>query len=252
MNQDLTVSEKNPLMTLSDKMHEMGISAGDIEIPLLMLMANTSAYVGDGKAKLGDVVNSQTFEVLGGFDKPVEIIPLRLFKTLRTYDTSVKGTPKFIRSEPVTPKNEKLPWEDVEDGHPIKRVTCFNFFCLLPSDVAKEEAFPVVIRFKSTSMQAGRQLASHMFKREVLGKNPYSQAVTLTVKKEKKDTNTYGVFEMGKGRTCSPEEIKAASFWFVQVDAMRDKVDDTEDKDHDEPVYTAKVVSGNIADAKKF
>lgn len=175
---------------------DMGISQSDLVIPRILLMQNTSEYVGDDKAKLGDMVDSSTAEVLGGIGEPLEIIPLKAYKTLMTYNMS-SGSPKFMRQETLTPELAKLPWEGTEDGQPVKRVQCLNFFVLLASDCEMGEPFPRVISFRSTSMNAGKQLATHLFRLGMFKKPAYAKVVSLKTKKEKYETNTYSTFEFG-------------------------------------------------------
>jgi hypothetical protein len=204
---------------LSQVMAESGVTASDIVIPKLLLMQNTSELVGDEKAKLGDIINSETNEVLGGLDKPVLFIPIKSFKTWQVMDMSGKQA-EFLRSEPVTSKNEKLPWEDMENGKPIRRDMCMNFLGLLAADVEKDEAFPVVVRFKRTSTGAGKQLATTMYKMAVLGRTVYSQVVALSVRKDKFESNTYALFELTKGRVATGKEHDAAREWTLRLKSI--------------------------------
>ncbi len=205
-------------------MEDAGIESKDLSIPRIQLMQPTSEMVGDNKAKNGDIVKVDTNEVIGGVDNPLEIVPLSLYKTVVIEDMSVKP-PKFIRQEALNSSNEKLPWEDTENGKPIKRTHCFNFFVLLSKDVAEGAGFPTVVRFKSTSMAAGRQLATHLYKMISLDRLPYSKAVSLEVKREKKEQNTYAVFSIGKTRDATPEEIQVASDNWSALKALKAKVD---------------------------
>lgn len=220
-------------------MAETGIEASDLEIPKLMLMQPTSGYVSDEKAKVGDIVNTMSMEVLGGFSQAIEIVPLKAFKTIRIYEMG--GTqPKFMRVEPfVADGNGLLPWEDTEAGKPIKRVHNLNFFVLLKSELDSGEAFPAVIAFKSTSMLAGKQLATHIFKMVALQQEPYSKTVTLSVRKEKKETNTWAVFEVGKGAALSAEHKALAQNWIVRLASMNYKIHEADRDDEATPAATA-------------
>lgn len=215
---------------MAAEMQDLGISAEDIVVPLLMLAQNTSGMVGDGKAKLGDIVHSLDETVLGGIDKSVDIIPLRLLKTVRIYDVS-GGSPKFIRAEPDT--GVRIETEGREGDIPIKRYRTMNFYVLLKTDIDKDEAFPCMLRLKSTGAQAGRQIASHMFKMLALGRVPYSSTIKLTVTKQKKDTNTYAVFGVSQGVKCDAKALAEAEKWLprlaaLQVDERRESDDESE------------------------
>lgn len=247
-----TTQNQQTAITVAQRMQDMGIDAKDLAIPRLLLMQPTSELVGAEKAKTADIVHSMTEEVIGGMGKPIEIIPMMLYKTLVVEDMTQKP-PKFLRQEPLTSKNDSLPFEGTEDGKAIKRTTCFNFFCLIASEVANDEAFPTVVRFKSTSLQAGKALASHMFKRAALGQDPFSQAVTLDTKKDKKDTNVYALFAIGKARKASDKEIAAARQWFGSLEAMKAKVDAiAEGSEISQGGAAPTVVEGSAEDASRF
>lgn len=222
-----STNEETKAVTMSDTLGDLGISSEDLVIPRLMLMQNTSEYVGDDKAELGDIVDSQSIDVIGGINKPVEIVPLKMYKTWRVYDMSSKQ-PKFKRQEPVTAANAELKWEFIEDGVPHRRVFHMNFFVLRKDELDQGMSFPAVISFKSTSLNAGKQLATAMFKLHHLGLPAFSQSQMLTVKKEKKDTNTYAVFEIRKGQTLTAEQQAAAKRWIQTLAEKRHTVDEDE------------------------
>lgn len=225
----VAVKEEAPLpvvkQDIAQSMADMGISASDLVIPKLLLMQPTSEMVGDEKAKVGDVVNSQTLEILGNDKASLEIIPLKLFKTWRIMDMSVKPA-KLLRTENVTSQNEKLPWEGNEDGKPIRRDFCHNFFVLLLPEVEAGEAFPAVIQFKRTSSYAGRQLSTQLFKMAALGRKAFSQTVIVSVGKEKHETNTYALFKIGKGNPTNAKGLAAAEEWSGRLAAMTYTIDE--------------------------
>lgn len=229
-------------------MQELGVEASDLVIPSVQLMQGTSSLVGDDKAKLGDIVNMQTEEVLGSPDKPIKILPLKMYKTLRTYDVTNNGF-KFMHEEPLTPANDKMDGEGQENGIPVKRYHTMNFFVLLKSDLEKNEAFPCLVRFRSTGMNAGRALATHLYKRVHLRQLPYSQFVELSCRKEKKDTATYAVFSIGKPENASAEDIKVAQDWLATLATANVRVDEREDTAAEtmaaaKPVVVDTVISG--------
>jgi len=224
-------------------LNELGVDAEDLVIPSIQVMQNTSALVGDDKAKLGDIMNMQTEERLGGLDKPVQFLPLKMFKTLRTYNVTDGGF-KFLHEQPLNKQNEKLPGEGMEEKLSVKRFHTFNFFVLLKSDLDKGEDFPCLIRFKSTGMNAGRTLATHLYKQVFFRKKPYSSFIGMGVKKEKKDTNTYGVPTIDTKSTlaASAEELASAESWLAMLAAGRYKIDDREDLPTESSVTAARPV----------
>jgi hypothetical protein len=227
---------------VSAAMQEMGVSTSDLIIPRLLLMQNTSEAVGDGRAKLGDILNSQSNTVIGGCDKPVEIIPLKLFKTWRVMNVS-KPQAEFLCEEPVTPENQNRDWEGEEVlggvNTPVRYDFSYNFFVLIKNEVAEGEGFPVLISMRRTCVRAGKALATHLFKRAALQKAPYSKSVRVVVTKQKHDTNTYAIYEIQDGVVCSEAELAEGAKWMPLLATMRV---DEEKSEADEKAAPAPVV----------
>jgi hypothetical protein len=228
---------------------ELGVEATDLVIPSIQLMQGTSALVGEDKAKLGEIVNMQTEEIIGGIDKAVKILPLKLYKTLRTYDVTNNGF-KFMSEDPLTAANEKLQGEGVVEGVPVKRYQTLNFFVLLKTDLDKGEGFPCLLRFRSTGMNAGRALATHLYKRVFFKAKPYSQFVELSSRKEKKDTATYAVFNLSTKapENASADHVQNAETWLAMLAAGNYKLDEREDGHDEDRAGAAKpvVVDSNV------
>lgn len=229
-------SDKSVASQVRDTMDDMGVSAADLIIPRLMLMQGTSEAVGDRKAKAGDILNSQTNQVIGGEDKPIEIIPLKLFKTWRVMDMSGKQA-EYLREDPSNPDNDAKyrDWEGMEEING-KKVVCrydlsYNFFVLLRAEVTAKEGFPCVVSFRRTSARAGKALATHLFKQGALQQPSYGKIIRLSIKWDKKDTNTYAVFEITAGEKCSEGELADAKKWLPLLTAMR--VDEDRRKESD-------------------
>jgi hypothetical protein len=241
----------------SAKMRDAGIETKDLEIPKLMLMQPMSDAVGAQKAKFGELINTMDGSVVGGVDAaPVEIIPLKQFKTVRIYDMTSQP-PKFIRSEPDDGKNSNFEnREGNENGIPVKRVLNMNFFVLIKKEIDADEAFPAVVSFKSTSIPAGKQVATQMFKMIQLDKAPYSKTIMLGAKRETKDKKTWAVFEIGKGGLADQKAITVAEKWLVSLAAAQNViiVGDNEDNDMESDVSNspapAPTVVGNEPSAQ--
>ena len=216
--QEVTVKTTNlPAgMTAGDLMNEFGVGANDIVLPRILLMQNTSEYVGEEKAKLGDLVNSQTLEVLGGFTKPIEIVPLKKLEDILVFDTTQQPQ-KFLKKLEATPINKGLKYEDVEDGIMVKRFLIYTFRCLLLEDIKKGTAYPYELTFKSTSLKAGKQLASMMFQSLAMNQYPYNWAYQVLPSKEKNESNYYAVLKTAKGAKLDPEQFAVAKHWSDQL-----------------------------------
>lgn len=226
MNTELATTENPKALAaqVGQAMTDMGVKASDLVIPRLLLMQNTSEAVGDDKAKLGDILNSQTGLVIGGMDKPIDFIPLNLYKTWRVMNTSGKQA-EFVREEPVTAKNQDREWTGTEEikgvTKPVRYDFSYNFFLLLKKEVDEDEAFPAVLTLRRTSARAGKSLATHLFKMATLGQKPYSKLIRLSVSKQKHETNTYGVFEIQPAGKCTAKELEAAAKWMPLLSQMR-------------------------------
>jgi hypothetical protein len=238
---EVLVPQQNSPVTAS--VAEMGMTGRDIEIPRILLMQGTSELVGADEMSVGDLVSSADNTILAGIEKPLEIVPVGFYKTIRVMDMS-GGTPKFKRLEPWTEAGEALPWEMSEGDIPVRRYLTFNFYVLLKEEIEAGIAFPYILSFKSSSLKAGRQLATHIFKRSTFGKSMYSQSVPITVRKEKKGTNFYAVMSVGRGTDLRPSEQEEAKKYAEMLKVFSGKVH--EDQDEVEAVKPSgpSVVSG--------
>lgn len=249
-NKQLAVAEQTTTALATSNvaatMDDAGISMSDIVIPKILLMQGTSGLVAEEKAKLGDMIRSDSEEVIGGLTKPLEIIPLKLNKVWRTYDVS-GASPKFLRSEPVTKLNEKREWTGEENGVPIRHDMCFDFFVLLKNECEEGAPFPYVLSFKRTSASTGRELATHIFKLGLVGQLPYSRTVQIRTEKEKNPNgnNYYSIYKLKAGDTV-PQFKEAAAMWFgILKDSSKYTVDESAEEKAEEkaaPVKKAKVI----------
>ena len=110
MTKEVTVKESNEVSTnvQSSGNFSQGVDASDIIIPKILLMQAISQLVEQDKAKQGDFIHSLDEVVVGSKeDKPVEFIPLGMYKTLQTYEDN-----KYIKTESLTPENANLPYEE--------------------------------------------------------------------------------------------------------------------------------------------
>lgn len=236
----------------AQQMQEAGIEMKDLEIPKLMLMQATSEAVANDRAEVGDILNTMDESVVGSLEQKVEIIPLKQFKTVRIYDMS-SGDPEFIRAEQDDGKNSSFEMregrEKLADGTevPVKRVLNMNFFVLLKKEVDEDEAFPAVISFKSTSIPAGKQVATQMFKMLQLGKLPYSKSVILGVKKDSKDKRTWAVYTVEKGNQLDEKAMACAAKWLASLAAANVKIqEDAEEGDFEENTSTGPVAAPTV------
>lgn len=197
-------------------------SSRDIIIPKILAMQGLSELVTDGKAKIGDFVDSVMGDVLGSIDNPLEFIPFHMEKVW-IISTRKKGESKyeFDRYEQVTVMNQNYPFEETVGDIETKYEYTLQFYVLL----AKDTSMPYVLSFKSTSARAGKVLSTQMFVRnKAQGLVPPAVTMKLTGKKEKNDKGTFVVMEVLPSKATPPELIKECLTWYKVIAAGKTKV----------------------------
>lgn len=227
MNQLEVRKETQVALPMDNILSDLGISANELAIPKLLLMQNTSEFVGEGMFQMGDIINSLSKEKVGSLDSPVEIIPLFMQRNWVVYNVS-DGQPVYMRQEPVTSANEKLPWDDIEAGVVIRRDMSLDVYCLLTKEIESGEAFPIVISFRRTSFNAGKIIATTGMKLRVLGRELFSKVISIKSMRQKSEKNVYAVLESTPSRNATSSEIEAAKIWASALKNNTHKVDSSE------------------------
>lgn len=224
----------------------------DVLIPKLLLAQGLSKAVSSRQVTQGDIYRTIPIEVVGGPDKPVTIIPL-IMKN-KWILAQLEGSKFIYRGmEERNVFNENADWEYMLDGKKWKRTKCLELYALLESDVVKEEKameeftktgnltslndtlLPIVIRFSSTSFNAGQKVATHFVKArglsQKIGKtvHPHGYGLSLRSKQQSNDLGTFYVFDIESGGPVTPQAVKAASDWIQTLTTKDVKVDDTDD-----------------------
>lgn len=211
-----------------DAWGENEMTSQDMVIPKILCMQGLSDLVSDGKAKMGDFVDSLSNEVIGSIDEPVKIVPFHMEK-IYIISKREKGASRyeFDRIEPVT--NQNYPFEDEVDGLQYKYEYCLQFYCLRP----EETTLPYVVSFKSTSLKTGKVLSTQMFVRNrAAGLVPPAYTMLLTGRKEKNDLGTYIVMEVKQDERTSNELISECLKWMKVIKAGKTKVEHGEEQSH--------------------
>lgn len=208
----------------------------DILISKILIMQPSSEMVADGKANLGEFRDSVVGTKLGDQVTPIEVIPFHLQKYWDIH-TEEGGQYQWTRSEPLIENpvakgyNDNLPWQDVENGKPIKRVRRMNFFVLLPSEVVNGQSLPYVLSFRSTSYTEGKKIYSQMYmrnKRANLQPAGYTFKIS-SVKQKNEKGQSWFVPTVELGRRATSAEITDAYHWYKTVSSSSGiKVDDSD------------------------
>jgi hypothetical protein len=224
MTKEVMKKQDQTLVAAQD-MNEWGTEAlesNDIMLPKLFLTQSTSELVGDGKAAIGDYVDSITEEKLGSITSPLEVIPFHMEKT---YLTLKANGGEFVGKQADV--GQTLPFEEMlPDGTAVKNYRTLDFYVLIPSQIKSGAALPYVLSFKSSSLKAGKKLATIMYvKNRMMSLPPAATVVELGGKKEKKETNTFAVADVKEKRKATNEELSVAFGWFKTVKKGGVKVD---------------------------
>jgi hypothetical protein len=208
----------------------------DILISKILIMQPSSEMVADGKANLGEFRDSVVGTKLGDQVTPIEVIPFHLQKYWDIH-TEEGGQYQWTRSEPLIENpiakgyNDNLPWQDVENGKPIKRVRRMNFFVLLPSEVTNGQSLPYVLSFRSTSYTEGRKIYSQMYMRNKRANLPpagYTFKISSAKQKNEKGQSWF-VPTAELGRQATSAELTDALYWYKKVTSnVGVKVDDSD------------------------
>lgn len=188
-----------------------GIDVKDIIIPKVMLMQALSELVSDDKAQVGEYRDSLEGALLGDSKNQLELIFFGHFKTWRIFERNGSEL-TFKRTEPVTPINATLPYED---GSTVNQM-CFNFYCLPVAKIG--ECLPHVFTFTKTSSQVGRKLLTIMTQMKKQGLPMPAKVFSFSSKKEKNDKGTWVVPTFSIARDSTREELITAKTWKETLD----------------------------------
>jgi hypothetical protein len=221
------------------------ILSSDIMIPKLLLMQGLSELVNEGKARQGDMVRSTTGEVLGNAKEAVEFIPLTFYNQWIIQELVGKKY-EYRGVEPMTAKNQDLPWEFEHNGSKWKRVKSINVYALLPKDIARERKevqaalaagslpdpstalMPVLISFRSTSYNAGKTIVTHFARAQKYKVPAYVSTLKLTCTQDKNDLGSFFVFGVEPAGKTAQDDQTVAQEWYQILSQGKHKVDDSD------------------------
>lgn len=248
MNGGIVTTEKNTLAKIEALKGnwEFAGDAADILIPKILTAQFTSKFVQSEEVQAGQLVKSTSLDVIGGKDKPVQIIPLHHTKNW-VVSKKVQGKYEFQRFEPFSQAHRDLSWEYDEGGASWKREMSLNFFVLIPSDIdadliarkaiketgsipdVEASLLPCMLAFKSTSYKAGKSLVTHFAKAAEFGLPPFVNYFNLTTEKVTNDRGTFFVLNVDRGGKTNDDHLGPCAKWHNIVARQSMKVDDSQD-----------------------
>jgi hypothetical protein len=218
--------ESKELALYQGLMDDAPIHAEDLLIPKILLMQGLSKHVTDGKAVIGDLVNSVTAEK---FEKPVEIILFSPFRTWIIFE-EINGKLEYREQILVTPENDNWKWEDKENGVTVRRDKTLNYFCLAAKEIDKMP-MPYLISFKRTSYIVGKKIESIRVKLKKFNQPLCAMTVKISCQKEKNDKGTFYIFDAVEGRKTTEKELNAVREWKDVIAKVKVTIDDTDIKE---------------------
>lgn len=241
MSKDLQKAKVGELaaFTPSDmsEWNDVPVQTSDVVIPKVLLQQPISPAVADGKAKNGDWLLMGQQRVLGGLDKPVEVIPFHLERIWVVFK-KVGLEWEYDHIAAVGPVGDKLEWEWEENKVQYRRDYCMNFFCLLANEL---DSLPVVVPFKRTSSRPGKELYTQMYvTNRAAGLPPCGKTIMLGSKKVTEPQKVYAVATVNVGRTVMQAEYDKALQWkktFATTKVRTDDSDLTAEKHSEPPVF---------------
>jgi hypothetical protein len=250
MNKEKAVEAKKPAPPpmVRDEVAAHEVIASDMVVPYVLLVQPPSEAATQGKAAVGDIIRSTTFEKLGGPQKPIEVIFLHYPKAEWIIEEKPKGAGRFEyrRAEARNAANEVQAWSwfsDEEDGrHEVpegtknatewRRVKVLRVFAVLKGDIdaanaemKKAEAgelpdpnkalTPIIMSFRSTSYKAGKDICTFVEKAASFRMNPWRYIVPLTCHVEQNDQGTFYVWDVDakNAKGVSKEDIPMVENW---------------------------------------
>jgi hypothetical protein len=239
MSSELSKKETTELAVPADAWGSEGVDSQDILISKILLQQSLSKFVLDEKAKPGDMVDSVSGEVLGDKNKPIEIIPIMMTKSV-VVEVLKNGKYEYVKQEPVQSFPEKL--EYVKDGESYRLNKSLNFYVLNASTAKDVDAFPMVLSFRRTSFMAGKALSTHFAKAQIGRYAPASKVFSVSSHKVENDKGTFYTFtDVKQGRASTPEELSNAYNWYKTLKSATVKVDESEEKEVTTPNETSDI-----------
>ena len=206
------------------------VDARDLVLPKLLLMQGLSRFVAEAKAVMGEIRDSLEGKRLGDRETPVEIIPFASFKTWIIFKKSKgKDTLDYAGTFPVNAENATWEREATEkNGDLLKRFMVINYYVLLPDEIAKGEAFPYVVSFRSTSYIAGRKLETHKVKYAAIKRPICWKTFQLSSVYTENVKGKFFVYDVTPERVTTEEELAECVKWKTIIGASNVRVDDSD------------------------
>lgn len=185
------------------------VSAADLLIGRLGCLQHLSQLVKDGVAKAGQIVDTESGEVLGGkgTDKPMEYVVLSVNKYWVITENG-----EYKTRIPGTHQNEYL-WEE---GN-IKRMFNISFYVLLKKDLDNDVIMPYEMSFRSTELRTARKIMKMLFIMGTKKQASWNRYFTASVNEKKKGQHSWYAYDINMGAETSANVREMSSAVFSQI-----------------------------------
>jgi hypothetical protein len=208
MSKSIEKKENNELaVTTEAAMWGMDqVKTTDLQMSFYKLIQAMSELAQEGKAAVGDIWDTLGQSKVGGIDKPIKFVPGGFLRqvSIREFKDG-KFVPVAIEEYP---KDKTLPREEWVDGVQRHNYEQLTFFLHTEESLKTKDVVPVRVSFVSTSLKAGKDLLTHMYKMLNQGKNPASYWIELSSVRKESNGNKYVVFQVKPTDEETPQEAQ--------------------------------------------
>ena len=205
---------------LSAWAEEVEVNRDNIIPPGIRLCQSMSERVQEGLNKPGDMIDTLSGEVLGDYEKPIEIIPFLVSSSWKVFHND-----KYHSVEPITKLTKNLPLEDkLPDGTVIRRDKCINAWVVLPHQIKDGNAIPYLVSFSRTSFQAGKKIETRIFRNTIHRPklSPAAYTMSLHALKKENPKGRYAAFDCNDTRKSTEEEQMIAFKFYKDLSDKKD------------------------------
>lgn len=230
---DLAVQAMNPT-----SWSQVTLTKNDLIVPRLQLVQATSDIFRQKKAMPGDIIESLNGSKVASEGKPLEVIPIFVFKKYRVMkmveNSKTKQLDKefhetiAIQDNPMMPGyNDDLPYQSTQkiDGKdtPILNERTYDMYFTLPK-AGRDIAY--VMSFSSSNMKSAKKILLQMALNQEAGKTPAAHCFNLDIITQTNDKSTWYVTEAKLGREATEDEQGQAFKWYKRLQAGEAKAHD--------------------------
>ena len=220
-------SDRDMVIGGTDNSYEFGehMDASDYERDNILLAQKTSSFLDDPncEAKPGELVRSDTMEVVGNSEKGVEVLPLKVYKTWRKKGEDGKSYGNIVFKEGDERYGET---GTTDDGDEYELQLQYNVLVLLRDDPF---ALPFVVCLRTKSISAAKRINSIARTLQMRGEKPWAQAIELYSEAWKDDNKTWFKFKAKAAGETTAQEREVAASWVKGLTAVLKSKEDLSD-----------------------